>query len=138
LDDPRAEDDYSISKELLFAFLASPKVKEACDGQQYVIDQVSNFVKNYVIVYDQVFLFFKKKYLQYFNGKTSSAHEGTNFGIKEHAAAVLPSHKIDVSGIFLSPGINERSSNGIRFDVHGLFAKSLESISDCELCYQFG
>jgi hypothetical protein len=72
-------------------------VKEACDGQQYVIDQVSNFIKNYVIVYGQVFLFFKKKYLCYFNVKTSSAHKGTNFGIKEHAAAVLPSHKIDVA-----------------------------------------
>jgi hypothetical protein len=35
--------------------------------------------------------------LHYFNVKTSSAHEGTNFGIKEHAAAVLPSHKIDVA-----------------------------------------
>jgi hypothetical protein len=50
-----SEDEYSISKELLFAHLASPEVKEACDGQQYVIDQVSNFVKNYVIVYHQVF-----------------------------------------------------------------------------------
>jgi hypothetical protein len=50
----------------------------------------------------KVFLFFKKKYLRYFNVKTSSAHEGTNFGIKEHAAAVLPSHKIDVAGQKLS------------------------------------
>jgi hypothetical protein len=63
-----------------------------------VIDQLSDFVKNYVIVYDQVCIFFKKKYLHYFNVKTSSAHEGTNFGIKEHVAAVLPSHKIDAAG----------------------------------------
>jgi hypothetical protein len=30
--------------------------------------------------------------------RTSSAHEGTNFGIKEYAAAVLASHKINVVG----------------------------------------
>ena len=94
----KSKDKYSLSKELLFAYLASPEVLDACDGQQYVIDQVSDFVKNYVIIYDQVFLFYKKKYLRYFNVKTSSGHEGTNFGIKEHAAAVLPSHKIDVAG----------------------------------------
>jgi hypothetical protein len=40
----------------------------------------------------------KNKFLRYFDVKTSSAHEGTNFGIKEHAAAVLPSHKINVAG----------------------------------------
>jgi hypothetical protein len=40
--------------------------------------------------------------LRHFNVKTSSAHEGTNFGLKEHAAAVLPSHKIDVAGKKLS------------------------------------
>jgi hypothetical protein len=93
-----SEDEYSLSKDLLFAYLASQEVLEACDGQHYVINQVSDFVKNYVIVYDRVFLFYTKKYLRYFNVKTSSAHKGTNFGIKEHAAAVLPSHKIDVAG----------------------------------------
>jgi hypothetical protein len=45
-----------------------------------------------------VFLFFKEKYLRYFNVKTSSAHEGTNFGIQEHAAAIPPSHKVHVAG----------------------------------------
>jgi hypothetical protein len=49
-----------------------------------------------------MFLFFKKKHLRHFNVKTSSAHEGTNFGLKEHAAAVLPSHKSNVAGKNLS------------------------------------
>jgi hypothetical protein len=93
-----SDHEYTISKQLLFAYLASPEVLDACDGQQYIIDQVSEFLRKY----DQVFLFFKKKYLRYFNVKTSSAHEGTNFGVKEHAAAVLPSHKINVAGQNLS------------------------------------
>jgi hypothetical protein len=44
-----SEDEYSLSKDLLFAYLASPEVMQACDGQQYIIDQVTDFVKNYVI-----------------------------------------------------------------------------------------
>jgi hypothetical protein len=82
--------------------LASKEVLDACGGQQYVIDQVSGFVINYVIIYDEVFLFYKKKFLRHVDVKTSSAHEGTNFGIKEHAAAVLPSHKINVAAAKLS------------------------------------
>jgi hypothetical protein len=97
-----SDDEHTISKQLLFAYLASPEVLDACDGQQYIIDQVSEFLRNYVILYNQVFLFFKKKYLRYFNVKMSSAHEGKNFGIKEHSAAVLPSHKTDVAGQKLS------------------------------------
>jgi hypothetical protein len=49
-----------------------------------------------------VFLSYKKKYLRYFDVKTSSAHEGTNFGLKEHAAAVLPSQRINVAAKNLS------------------------------------
>jgi hypothetical protein len=84
-----SEDEHYVSKQLLFAYLASEEMLDACDGQQHVIDHVSGFVINEVIVYDEVFLFFKNKFLRYFNVKTSSAHEGTNFGIKEVAAAVL-------------------------------------------------
>jgi hypothetical protein len=78
--------------------LASEEALDAIDCQQYILDQVSDFVLKHVIVYDDVFLFFKKKFLRHFNVKTSRAHEGTNFGIKEHAAAVLPSHRINVAG----------------------------------------
>jgi hypothetical protein len=101
-DGVKSEEEYSVSKQLLFAYLASDVVLYACDGQQYIIDQVSCFVLNYVILYDEVFLFYKKKFVRYFHVETSSAHEGTNFAIKEHAAAALPSHIIDVAGEGLS------------------------------------
>jgi hypothetical protein len=105
--------------------LASPEVMDACDGQQYIVDQVTDFVKNYVIIYDQVFLFYKKKYLRYFNVKTSSAHEGTNFGIKEHAAAVLPSHKIDVAGKKLSL---QASMKGAQMESESTYMASSQSL----------
>jgi hypothetical protein len=53
------KDEYCVSKKLLFSYLASSEALDVCDGQKYVIAQVSDFVCNYVIVYDQVFLFYK-------------------------------------------------------------------------------
>jgi hypothetical protein len=54
-----SEDEYYISKQSLFAYLASKEVLDTCDGQQHLIDQVSGFVINYVLVYDEVFFFYK-------------------------------------------------------------------------------
>jgi hypothetical protein len=119
------EEEYSVSKQLLFAYLASEEVLDACDGQQYIIDQVSTFVLNYVIVYDEVFLFFKKKFVRYFNVKTSSAHEGTNFAIKEHAAAVLPSHRINVAGERLSL---QSTMKGTQLEAESTYMASSQSL----------
>ena len=43
-----SEDEYTVSKQLLFAYLASPEVLDACDGHQHLPDQVSEFIRNYV------------------------------------------------------------------------------------------
>lgn len=43
-----SEEEYSVSKQLLFAFLASPEVLDACEGKQDTVDQVSYFVRTYV------------------------------------------------------------------------------------------
>jgi hypothetical protein len=63
--------------------------------------------------------------LRYFNVKTSSAHEGTNFGIKEHAAAVLPSHKIDVAGRKLSL---QASMKGAQMESDSTYMASSQSL----------
>jgi hypothetical protein len=91
----------------------------------YRIDQVSDFLQNYVIAYDQMFLFFKKTYLRYFNVKTSSAHEGTNFGIKKHAAAVLLSHKIHVAGQKL---LLHSSMKGTQLESESTYIASSQSL----------
>ena len=43
-----SKDEYSVSKQLLFAYLASPDVLDACDGNQHLIHQISEFIRNYV------------------------------------------------------------------------------------------
>jgi hypothetical protein len=45
-----SEDEYHVSKQLFFAYLASKKVLDAVDRQQCVLDQVSDFVLKHVIV----------------------------------------------------------------------------------------
>ena len=43
-----SEDEYTVSKQLLFAYLASPEVLDACDNQRHLLVQVSEFIRNYV------------------------------------------------------------------------------------------
>jgi hypothetical protein len=121
-----SEDEYHVSKQLFFAYLASEEVLDAVDRQQYVLDQASDFVLKHVIVYDAVFLFFKKKFLRHFNGKTSSDHEGTNFGIKEHAAAVFPSQRINVAGEKLC--LQSTMTKGTQLESESTYRASSQSL----------
>ena len=45
-----SEEEYFVSKQLLFAYLASPEVLDACGGQPYIVQQVSDFVRNHVLI----------------------------------------------------------------------------------------
>ena len=71
-------------------------------------------------------LFFKKKYFRHFNVKTSSAHEGTNFELKEHATAVLPSHSIDVAGKKLN--LQQSSMKGAQMESESTYIASSQSL----------
>jgi hypothetical protein len=92
------EDEYELSKELLFAYLNSSTVLRVCDGSTHLVHRVKTFVRDYVIVYDQFFLYYKRKSHQHFNVASNSCHEGTNFGLKSHAASVRPSQNLDTAG----------------------------------------
>jgi hypothetical protein len=66
-------------------------------SQLHLTAQISFFVHHHVIIYDNLYLFYKKRNVGYFNTRTSSAHEGTNFGIKKHTASVRPCQKTYVA-----------------------------------------
>ena len=57
--------------------------------------------------------------------KTSSAHEGTNFGLKDHAAAVLPSHGIHVAGKKLNL---QSSMKGAQMESEATYIASSQSV----------
>jgi hypothetical protein len=84
------EEEYVLSKELLFSYINSPEGLIACDGSSHAQRALDDWIRNHVIVKEHLYLFYPKKFRRYFDVKTSSAHEGTNMGLKAHAAAVKP------------------------------------------------
>jgi hypothetical protein len=91
-------DEHSNSKELLFSFLNSRPVLEVCGGNHGAVHQVICFVRNNVIPHEKLCLAHLKKKLRCLDVKTSSCHEGTNFGMKHHAAGIRPDQKTQTSG----------------------------------------
>ena len=84
------EEEYFLSKELLFSYINSREGYFACDGSARAQNALDDWVRNHVIIKEKLYLYYPKKNRRYFDVKTSSAHEGTNHGLKAHAAAVRP------------------------------------------------
>jgi hypothetical protein len=49
------EDEYELSKDLLFAYLNSFTVMQVCNGATHLVQMVKTFVRDYVLDYDQFF-----------------------------------------------------------------------------------
>jgi hypothetical protein len=52
------EDEFELSKKLLFSYLKSPIVAKAFGHNEHIIRTVSGFVTNYVLIYAESILFF--------------------------------------------------------------------------------
>jgi len=78
------EDEYKISKELLFRYISSESALQAAGGHQQLLDTVKRWVQNKVIVSENHFLFYLRKHKRAFHTYCSNGHEGTNFGMKNH------------------------------------------------------
>jgi hypothetical protein len=84
------EEEYTLSKELLFSYINSQEGLLACDGSSHAQSALDDWVRNHVIIKEKLYLFYPRRFRCYFDIKTSSAHEGTNYGLKSHATAVKP------------------------------------------------
>jgi hypothetical protein len=51
-----------------------------------------------VLPHEDFFVFFRRKHIRHFDEYNNCSHEGTNYGLKSHAAGVLPGHSIDNAG----------------------------------------
>jgi hypothetical protein len=78
----------------LFAYLTSHPVRDVVGGRREVIDDIIGFLRRHVLVHDEYFLFYLKKWHRFLDVAHNSAHEGTNSGIKSHAARVVPSQTL--------------------------------------------
>ena len=95
------ETEYTISKQLLYAFVRSTQARTILTTSQNV-RTVQEWLRNHVLIKDNQFLYFQRKHLRYYYQATTSPHEGTNHGIKSHAARVRPNQTMFKAGKALS------------------------------------
>lgn len=91
------DDEYELSKKILFDFLHGPLVNAVCDGNQVFIKSIVYWLENHVLVHENLFLAHRRKAIRHFGTAHSSPHEGTNFGAKSSAASVKPTMSMDKS-----------------------------------------
>jgi hypothetical protein len=92
------EDEYHISKALLFHYLSSHEVLRLCGQNESISMEILNFISRHVLPHEDLYTFWRRNHIQHFDEFNNCSHEGTNFGIKTHAAAVLPGHSIRNAG----------------------------------------
>ena len=83
------KEEYTISKTFLFSYLKSKKVNDILGRED--VEICEEWVRK-VLTHENSFLYYQRKHLRAFYQITTSPHEGTNFGIKSHAASVRPCH----------------------------------------------
>jgi hypothetical protein len=86
------EDEFRVSARLLNEYIDSAMFRESVEGRQDVITHLKQFLRQNVLVHQELFLHYLKRTTRCFDIAHNSAHEGTNHGLKSNAAAVLPSH----------------------------------------------
>ena len=117
------EEEYIISKCLLLQFVCSARVLTAAEGNLFMITKILRFLRGYVFVYEDLYLYYLRKKHRTMWTAHSSAHEvsyfflidycsiqskntendvvifiqGTNLGLKNHAAAVKPTMNLDTA-----------------------------------------
>ena len=92
------EDEYHISKVLFYDYLSSDTCLSMCGGNNAIRRQIIDFVTRFVLPHEDFFVFFRRKHIRHFDEYNNCSHEGTNYGLKSHAAGVLPGHSIDNAG----------------------------------------
>jgi hypothetical protein len=77
------EEEYELSKRMLISYVTGKVGMESCNRHQHILSSKSpKFITEYFIVYDEFFLFYKRKHIRHFDVSTNSAHEGTNLGMR--------------------------------------------------------
>lgn len=103
------ESECQLSKALFSAYLDSDKVAEILGTDS--VEDIKTFHRSNVDPLEDFFAFFHRKGILHFDTNSSSAHEGTNRGIKSHSAPVLPQHTIEKATKVLSFQGNPKGIN---------------------------
>lgn len=80
-----SEEEYKISKELLFRYVSSQTVLDASGGNLTGIDSIKEWLRLITNRDEQIFLHYLRMDKRCLDTFCASAHEGTNFGLKNHS-----------------------------------------------------
>jgi hypothetical protein len=72
-------------------------VFDAADGHHFMIRRILKFLRCHVYTWETLYLHYFRKTLRHFDTSHSSAHEGTNNGMKSHSAGVQAMMGVDTS-----------------------------------------
>ena len=81
-------EELRIAKCLLLAYLHSRPIRHFL--LRDIRQAVHQFLVGYVFVHDKDMAFCHRKTIRHYDEATNSSHEGTNRGMKDHSAPVLP------------------------------------------------
>ncbi len=112
------EDEYNLSKYLLEQFICSAAVLDAIDGHQFMIARILKFLRYHVYPWETLYLHFYRKTLRHFDTSHSSAHEGTNHGMKSHNAGVHATMDVNLSAKTINTQTNIRVAECEEFIYH--------------------
>ena len=109
------QEEYQISKALLIAYLKSSTFVGTFG--QTASANILEFITRYVFPHEKYFCFYNYRKVRCYDIKTSSAHEGTNHGLKYSSDPVLPSHTFDKSIIIMCQS-DERKCAKVAIEAH--------------------
>ena len=91
------EEEYEISKFLLEKYVCSHAVRDVVGDYTIVIERIIHFLRRHVYTWETLYLHYLRSHIRHFDTAHSSAHEGTNHGLKSHSCAVTPMMNVDTS-----------------------------------------
>ena len=102
--DCEGEEEYTISKSLLYCYLRSPAVVLILTLEG--ANKITKFIWENIEPSEVNYCFYLRRHLRHYDTYTNSAHEGTNNGLKHCTAAVRPQNNIHKSAAILTDNVS--------------------------------
>ncbi len=91
------KEEYELSKYLLEKFICLQIVLDVIGEHRFLVYKVIRFLWSHMYTWETLYLHYMRNDVMHFDVSHSSAHEGTNHGLKSHSCAVKPIMNLDSS-----------------------------------------
>jgi hypothetical protein len=90
-------EEYEISKYLLEKLICLQTVLDVVGEHRFLVYKVIKFLRGHVYTWETLYLHYLRNDVLHFDVSHSSAHKGTNHGLKSHSCAIKPIMNLDTS-----------------------------------------